>query len=210
MLDVIGMAGFTPNPTWQSVRLGYQAYHIASAKSCLYPLLPDIDCLLNIQWSSDLTCRAGLLFASIRRLFAHGHVRYWQDNHLWNVEPVGDWCPCDLISCALMLSMPAGTYFARASRYSEQYCRAARSGTESRQHLQGENEQVLCPAFLPDARAMLLCRVALGKIAQGSQQLRRPPAGFDSVTNSHPDHPNAIFAVFDNNQSYPEYIVHFE
>ena len=53
-----------------------------------------------------------------------------------------------LVSCALMLSVPAGTYFARASRYSEQYCSAARSGTEARQHLQGENDQVVCPAFL--------------------------------------------------------------
>ena len=57
---------------------------------------------------------------------------------------------------------------------------------------------------------MLLCRVALGKIAEGSPDLRRPPPGFDSVCRKLDLHRNDIFAVFDNSQSYPEYIIHYK
>ena len=59
---------------------------------------------------------------------------------------------------------------------------------------------------------MLLCRVALGKVGQGTSALRRPPPGFDSVSKSiaNGQQRNDIFAVFDNNQSYPEYILHYK
>lgn len=57
---------------------------------------------------------------------------------------------------------------------------------------------------------MLLCRVALGNVAQGSSNLRRAPAGSDSVCRAMDNQRNDIFAVFDNSQSYPECIVHYQ
>lgn len=87
---------------------------------------------------------------------------------------------------------------------------------------------------------MMLCRTALGRIGQGQVSLRLPPkgavqslecinvpmphswcsdpnaldapAGFDSVsaTGNKSPQPSDIFAVFDNAQSYPEYIIHYD
>ena len=109
----------------------------------------------------------------------------------------------------------AGTYFAEASIYSVEYAKAARRAAldaKELQHLQmrSRNGQTGRPAFLPEGYAMLLCRVALGKVTQGSRELRRPPPGFDSVSNNAQRPQDKIYAVFDNNQSYPEYILHFQ
>ena len=70
------------------------------------------------------------------------------------------------------------------------------------------------PDFLPDTKTMLLCRVALGRLTTGGPGMRLPPSGFDAVTSGQAvAFPQAlhlgIFAVFDNSQAYPEYIVHF-
>lgn len=72
------------------------------------------------------------------------------------------------------------------------------------------------PGFLADAKAMMLCRVALGRLAVGGAGLRLPPRGHDAVTCAGGTaYPNAssnvdpIFAVFDNSQAYPEYVIHF-
>lgn len=70
------------------------------------------------------------------------------------------------------------------------------------------------PGFIRDAKAMLVCRVSLGRLAIGGHSLRLPPKGFDAVTIAGGEvFPQAlvaaIFAVFDNSQGYPEYIVHF-
>ena len=60
---------------------------------------------------------------------------------------------------------------------------------------------------------MFLCRVALGRLAVGSPGLRIPPKGFDAVTNTTGNvlqlTLQSIFAVFDNSQAYPEYVIHF-
>lgn len=71
------------------------------------------------------------------------------------------------------------------------------------------------PRFLPEAKAMLVCRVTLGRLGIGGPGLRLPPKGTDAVTcNGGTVFPQAlaaaIFAVFDNSQAYPEYIVHFK
>ena len=113
------------------------------------------------------------------------------------------------------LALPAGTYFAQDSEYSAAYSReprrAALNQTEVQQMEQHRAEgQTRCPAFLADGQAMLLCRVALGKVAQGSSDLRRAPAGFDSVCRTLDSRRNDIYAVFDNKQSYPEWIVHYQ
>ena len=110
--------------------------------------------------------------------------------------------------------MTAGTYFAAASTYSAGYSQSSGSAAYNpsafhrlqQMFLRGQTGR---PAFLSDGYAMLLCRVALGKVTQGSQELRRPPPGFDSVS-SRANSTDAIHAVFDNNQSYPEYIIHFQ
>jgi len=59
---------------------------------------------------------------------------------------------------------------------------------------------------------MLLCRVALGTITKGARGLRRPPAKpdgelYDSVDGFLGTDP--IYAIFDNRQSYPEYLICF-
>ena len=60
--------------------------------------------------------------------------------------------------------------------------------------------------------AMLMCRVSLGKIGLGTSNMRKPPEGFDSVSQSGRAKPAAgdIFAVYDNAQAYPEYIIHYD
>ena len=74
------------------------------------------------------------------------------------------------------------------------------------------------PHFTWDTKAMFLCRVALGRLAVGQPGMRLPPKGSDAVTNSQ-IHGNitqtlrssqTIFAVFDNAQAYPEYVIHFK
>lgn len=80
------------------------------------------------------------------------------------------------------------------------------------QHLQQQQAQGQSrrPAFLADGLAMLLCRVALGKVTAGSPTLRRAPPGFDSVRSQTTQELDEVYAVFDNNQSYPEYIIHYQ
>lgn len=56
--------------------------------------------------------------------------------------------------------------------------------------------------------AMLLCRVTLGRVTQGARGMRRPPDGFDSVVGSSSG--PLMYAVFDNNQAYPEYLVYYK
>jgi hypothetical protein len=60
--------------------------------------------------------------------------------------------------------------------------------------------------------AMLMCRVALGRIGMGGSSMRKPPDGFDSVSATGSAKPQAgdIFAVYDNAQAYPEYIIHYD
>jgi len=56
----------------------------------------------------------------------------------------------------------------------------------------------------------MYCRVLLGQVGRGQQGIRRPPNKpnsnelYDSVSNN-----NSTFALFDNHQAFPEYIVHF-
>jgi len=59
---------------------------------------------------------------------------------------------------------------------------------------------------------MLFCRVTLGNITRGSRGIRRPPAKpdgglYDSVDGYLGD--DQIYAIFDNGQSYPEYLICF-
>jgi len=57
-------------------------------------------------------------------------------------------------------------------------------------------------------KKMLYCRVTLGDIGPGQHGLRRPPEKrkgklYDSVSSP------GMHVIFDNHQSYPEYIIHF-
>jgi hypothetical protein len=56
---------------------------------------------------------------------------------------------------------------------------------------------------------MLYCRVTLGSVGIGKNGLRRPPEKskgklYDSVGT------NVMAVIFDNNQSYPEYVIHYK
>lgn len=67
--------------------------------------------------------------------------------------------------------------------------------------------------FLPVcSKALLMCHIILGRILPCTYGvgLRKPPDGYESVGNSTYVHGsgNTIFAVFDNDQAYPAYIVH--
>jgi len=59
-------------------------------------------------------------------------------------------------------------------------------------------------------KRMLYCRVLLGSCGPGSNGLRRPPNKpgsnelYDSVHQT-----NTIFALFDNTQAYPEYVIYY-
>lgn len=63
------------------------------------------------------------------------------------------------------------------------------------------------------SKAMLLCRVVLGRVYQSGSvtTLRKPPNGYDSIGTSAQvvgSGAASIYAVFDNAQAIPEYIVH--
>jgi len=84
-------------------------------------------------------------------------------------------------------ALGAGIYFAQDSSTSQTY--VTRYGNQ---------------------RRMLYCRVLVGVSGPGSNGIRRPPNKpnstelYDSVTKN-----NTIFALFDNHQAYPEYIIYF-
>ena len=69
------------------------------------------------------------------------------------------------------------------------------------------------PNFVHDTKAMFLCRVALGRLTVGHPGMRLPPTGSDAVSCSGGASINklgqSIFAVFDNAQAYPEFVIHF-
>jgi len=59
------------------------------------------------------------------------------------------------------------------------------------------------------AKKMLYCRVTLGSVGPGSQGLRRPPEKSKGVLYDSVGSPPTMFVIFDNHQSYPEYMIHY-
>ena len=59
------------------------------------------------------------------------------------------------------------------------------------QHAQ-QQQSGLGPQHMEGRHGMLLCRVVLGRIAQGTGGLRRPPTGADSVTQLVPPDPHRV------------------
>ncbi|PRP82777.1 tankyrase-1-like, partial [Planoprotostelium fungivorum] len=60
----------------------------------------------------------------------------------------------------------------------------------------------------PATRQMLMCRVVLGSCVPGQGGLRRPPQKNDGELHDSVSGPG-MFVVFENTQSYPEYLIHF-
>ena len=60
----------------------------------------------------------------------------------------------------------------------------------------------------PGTFSMLLCNVVVGRCTAGGAGMRKPPAGFDSVFGQGASG-TKNYAVFDNAQAYPTYLVHF-
>lgn len=88
-------------------------------------------------------------------------------------------------------ALGVGTYFAVNASYSHSY-----------------STKMGCNSVIE----MLVCRVALGKSAGGSSGLRKPPAGCHSVINARGEgssSANTLYAIFDNHQSYPEYLIRY-
>jgi len=68
-------------------------------------------------------------------------------------------------------------------------------------------------SYVKNVYRMILCRTVLGKTTQGHRNLRRPPERargclYDSVEGWLGN--DAMFCVFDNHQSYPEWVVEFD
>ena len=118
----------------------------------------------------------------------------------------------------------AGTYFAADANYciASRFAKPRKQAALQRQRMdQSPQDPSQCPqrrpAFLPDEQAVLLCHVLLGKVNDkvivGSKSLSQPPTGFDSVRRCGRggcEPKNPIFALFDNAQSYPAYIIHYD
>jgi len=77
-------------------------------------------------------------------------------------------------------SIGAGTYFASHASYSKDYT------TENK---------------------LLYCRVTCGNVGKGQSGIRLPPAGCHCVANVH--HDEGMYVIFDNQQAYPEYMIHY-
>jgi len=86
-----------------------------------------------------------------------------------------------------------GSYFARDSSYSIDYCTGADS--------QG-------------AKYILQCRVVVGEYVRGDSSMKTPPykrgttEKFDSTVND--DNNPSIFVVYTDAAAYPEYIIKFQ
>eukprot|EP00198_Chlamydomonas_reinhardtii_P002126 XP_001691462.1 predicted protein [Chlamydomonas reinhardtii] len=153
-------------------------------------------------------------------------------------------------------SLGEGIYFAANASYSLAYTLSkqalkpapgayggfagAAGGTAAATRAGGAPQQQpqQAPLVFPgSAGAMLLCRVAMGRLTAGGMGMRKPPKGYDSVHMGSTAQSLAaatalqaaeaadgtgevwevqrvlgrdlIVTVFDNMQAYPEYIVHF-
>jgi len=67
-------------------------------------------------------------------------------------------------------------------------------------------------SYVRNGQKMLLCRTALGQSAAGRRGYRRPPERyrgilFDSVDGNLSG--DAMFCIFDNRQSYPEWVIEY-
>jgi len=68
-------------------------------------------------------------------------------------------------------------------------------------------------SYIKNGYRMLLCRTVLGKTTQGHRNLRRPPEKsrgclYDAVEGCLGT--DAMFCIFDNHQSYPEWVIEFD
>jgi poly [ADP-ribose] polymerase 7/11/12/13 len=60
-------------------------------------------------------------------------------------------------------------------------------------------------------KKMLYCRVTLGDVGPGQSGLRRPPEKYQGsgILYDSVGSPNVMYVIFDNHQSYPEYVIHY-
>ncbi|XP_075066298.1 protein mono-ADP-ribosyltransferase PARP11 [Mixophyes fleayi] len=104
-----------------------------------------------------------------------------------------------------------GTYFAKNASLSSQYCKnSGKHGATLKLH--GVNTE--CCLSLKK-KAMFLARVLVGDYTTGDSKYIRPPSKDGSLVNLYDscvDNPFCplIYVIFDSNQTYPEYIIHFE
>ncbi|KAM3925500.1 protein mono-ADP-ribosyltransferase PARP11 isoform 1-T2 [Leptodactylus fuscus] len=104
-----------------------------------------------------------------------------------------------------------GTYFAKNASLSSQYCRnTGKHGPTLKLH--GVTSD--CCQFF-SKKSMFLARVIVGEHATGDSKYIRPPSKDGSLTNLYDscvDNPFSplIYVIFDSNQIYPEYLIHFD
>jgi poly [ADP-ribose] polymerase 7/11/12/13 len=82
----------------------------------------------------------------------------------------------------------AGIYFAPSSGTSAGYVSGTKKG---------------------HAKKMMYCRVTLGSVGVGQAGLRRPPEKSKGVLYDSVGSPPTMYVIFDNHQSYPEYVIHY-
>ncbi|MEE6477291.1 hypothetical protein FKM82_011455 [Ascaphus truei] len=103
-----------------------------------------------------------------------------------------------------------GTYFARDASYSSQYCKNnVKHGSTLQIH--GVDLEH-CASRI--SKSMFLARVIVGDYTNGDSKYIRPPSkdgSFVNLYDSCVDNPFSpqIYVIFDANQIYPEYILHF-
>ncbi|XP_040295224.1 protein mono-ADP-ribosyltransferase PARP11 isoform X1 [Bufo bufo] len=104
-----------------------------------------------------------------------------------------------------------GTYFAKNASLSSQYCKnTGKHGPTLKLH--GVTSD--CFQFF-SKKSMFLARVVVGEHATGDSKYIRPPSKDGSLTNLYDscvDNPFSplIYVIFDSNQIYPEYLIHFD
>lgn len=117
-------------------------------------------------------------------------------------------------------ALGAGAYFAEDSTYSHQYSlmpphsapgpgAGYRYGAQQAQapptHVPGASRTAVQPAN--GMIVMILSRVSLGAVGNAAPQIRIAPSGYNSVGNGGTRGQSSIYAVFDNYQAYPEYVI---
>lgn len=116
-----------------------------------------------------------------------------------------------LVFYLCLLSLSAGSYFARDAKYSSKFCHST-----SKHNFTLQRHGLAPPIFQSDPpyKCMFLARVLVGEYTVGHPHFCRPPSKDLSIANFFDscvdDMVNPkIFVIFDSNQIYPEYLIEF-
>ena len=122
-------------------------------------------------------------------------------------------------------ALGAGAYFAENASYSNNYSKmpphAALPGAGHRPGMPAPPQAAPSPALQqatdeliralpPGQLLMIIARVSLGRTGAAASQGRIAPPGFQSVGDGAAARRSQIYAVFDNFQAYPAYVIQYD